>query len=73
MSDEELMYALQCCSPQSKYERTCYGCPLMSNNKCHTELIEAMMNYIIRTKAQSEHVNSDLKRLSDIVDSLRTM
>ena len=70
MSGDELMFVLQCCSPSEKFERNCAECPLRGNRKCHTELCEHMITFIMNQKAKSEHMGNETAKMLNSLSAM---
>ena len=70
MSDQELMFALQCCAPNHKSERNCYECPFNGDYMCHTELCESAIDFITRTVSHMESISHELDSISQLVDNI---
>ena len=70
MSGEEIIYILQCCSANEKYDRGCSQCPLRGNRYCHTELCEILVQYVMHEQGKSERMTTEIENLRQAVSNM---
>ena len=71
MTDRELMFALQCCSPTAKSDRDCASCPFGGNDNCHSMLCDTTIDLIMRNQSKNESVVYAIDAVTDAVNHLR--
>lgn len=73
LSDQDLLYALECCKPSELYDRDCFSCPLSGWDDCHSTLCDEASNFILECKAKSERFARGVDVVVDAVNNLHAL